>query len=434
MGLKSNWVTGDLVTPTDLNSIDAAVNLLVDRPLPRNSTVMGLGASIVTWGTLDSCYLPYVPDNFISHMCIESMQRMKFGGILGHGGYTQAQIISTYLPTLLAITPAPGACIYIDGPYNDIATGVSFAQTKANLNTVISALISNGIVPILGTTPSLYYGPVHQADYAQWNRYIRRFAANNGYALIDMQTVISAIDATDIASLAADAVHPSSYGHKLIASKALSDGISDIFPPCGNVLTSRWIGDMKNILNDGTSVNIGLFNADANADGVADGWSVNAGVAANCAVVAPTVSDNLLGNWQQISNVIGVTNTWLVKLPDVSLFSAGDILAVSARVQTSGVHTTGAGWSLAFTQYFSGGYNYPAPGVGAANPAGYLQSGCIDWLTDVEDGLLYCEVPVVAGASLTYAGFSLAGAVNPGTALLRVGEFTIVNLTTGALL
>lgn len=398
---------------------------------PRNNIIVGCGASITTWLTLDSSYMPACFDNFIGHLCLESFQRMRFGGVIGHGGYTQAQIISLYLPTILAMSPAPGACVYFDGPFNDIATNVTLAQTKINLQTVITALTTAGIVPILATVPGHYFTAKH-VEMAQWNRYIRRYAAVNGLPLIDLQTAMLDINAAEITAISADTVHPNTQGHKLIAQQALADGLADLFAPNGGTLTSRWIGDLANMLNDGTN-NIGLFNFDTNADGVADGWTLNTGLATKCSRVIPAGPDRLLGYWQQISVVTGDTQVWPIKSLTTG-FSAGDVLAISARVQTSNIFASGAAWSVGLVQYFAGGYTYPAPGSGSAVPAGYVQSGCVGWLSDVDDGLLYVEVPVLAGATSTFAQIQLAPGAGAGTGVLRIGEFTIVNLTTGAYL
>lgn len=614
---------------------------------PANNTVIGLGASIVTWLTINTSYLPGCFDNLLGHLCVESMQRMKYGGCLGHDGYTQAQIISSYLPTVLAMNPAPGACIYFDAPFNDIGTGVSLPQVKANLNTVVTALTTGGIVPILATVPSHYFGAKY-VEMAQWNRYIRRFAAMHGYPLIDLQQVMQGIDDNELAALTADTVHPNPKGHKAIAKQAVADGLLQIFPPQGRGLTSRWIGDLANMLNDGTN-NIGLFNADTNADGVADGWTLNSGLAAKCSVVVPadlvhdfttktdgavgatadsgqtwtqvrsragaapaiaagrfvdpdvatgasasylsaelagtithmqadfdlsaagstsgetvalvafatpvpntagvltspvpdspchlviastyleclvyvggtptslgafvlgtpittqlahvevtidkenakvyvlgpdgktytfshpaigsitapyatcetfltapntdhrpqiakfradatplrnsanTPAANLIGKWQQISLAQGDATVWLLKILSTG-YSAGDVLAISARVQTTGIDVSGAAWTIGLNQYFAGGYTYPAPGSGTGPNPGSVQSGCVGWLSDVVDGLVYAEVPVLAGSPSVFAQIQVGGATAAGQSVVRVGEFTIVNLTTGAIL
>lgn len=414
--------------PTGLDTISELAARVTRLMQPANNIVIGLGASIITWLTINTSYLPGCFDNLLGHLCVESMQRMRYGGCLGHDGYTQAQIIASYLPTVLAMNPVPGSCIYFDAPFNDIGTGVTLAQTKTNLSTVTTALVNAGVVPILATVPSHYF-TAKRVEMAQWNRYIRRFAARKGFPLIDFQQVMQGIDGNELTALTSDGVHPNPKGHKAIAKQAVADGLLQIYPPQGRGLTSRWIGDLANMLNDGTN-NIGLFNTDTNTDGVADGWTLNSGLAAKCSLVAPQTADNLLGKWQQISLAQGDATVWLLKILSTG-FSVGDVLAISARVQTTGIDVSGAAWTVGLNQYFAGGYTYPAPGSGTGPNPGSVQSGCVGWLSDVVDGLIYAEVPVLAGSPSVFAQIQFGGATAAGTSVLRVGEFSIVNLTTG---
>lgn len=424
---------GGGIPETDLT---AAVQTKLARTYPkrpRNNVVVGLGSSVTTWATYDTSYMPGCYDNFIGHMCLESMQRMRFGGVVGHGGYTQAQIISDYLPTILALNPAPGACVYFDTPFNDMAVGgLTLTQAQANFATVIDALQDRGIWPIVGTVPAHSYGDGFQTIMSQWNRWIRRYAATHGLGLIDLVTVMADIFGDGSVALNSDELHPNSKGHHQIALQALADGIADAFAPAGTVLTSKWIGDLNNLLNDGTN-NIGLFNTDTNADGVADGWTVNGGSAANCSIVAPAYGDRIVGNWQRLSWTNGQAALWLTKALATG-YSAGDVLAVSARIRTTGVELASASWTVVFHQYFSGGYTYPAPGSGSGGAAGYVPGGCVQWSTDVDDGLMYTEVPVLPSATQRFASIQLSGVGASGVANLDVAEFTIVNLTTGQLL
>ncbi len=403
-----------------------AIQATIRRPL--NNVVVALGVSITNWLMLDSCYLPVCNDNFTGHLCLESFQRMRFGGVMGHNATPQAVIISTYLPTILAMNPSPGACIYIDAPLIDIVNGVGLAQTKVNLQTVITALLAKNIWPILGTIGPAYAG-ANQAQIQQWNYYIRRLAATNGYGIIDLDVVLADVNAAFIPALNFDGVHPNTYGHQLIAQQALADGLADMFPENGTVQTSRWVGDLTNLLNNG-AINIGLFTT--NVSGLGTGWTLQQGSASTCTIVAPTAQDQLSGNWQQIACAAGVGETWF-SLTLSTGWSPGDILAISARIQTSNIWGSQGNWSVAMVQYFSGGYNYPPPGTGSASPAGYVWAGCNGWLSDVSDGLMYVEVPMLAGTTTVFAMAQCTGGTS-GTAILRLGEFTIVNLTTGSIL
>jgi hypothetical protein len=380
--------------------------------------------------------MPGCYDNYLGHLCLMSFQRMEYGGVIGHGGYTQQQIIDNYLQTIEAMNPKPGWCVYTDTPFNDLnsaAGNLTFAQTKTNFLTIMKRLDAAGIKPILGSVPSQNYGTQYAA-MAQWNRWVRRYASRNGHPFIDMNAAVYDINGAIWSGYSQDAVHFKANGHRLVAQRAIKDGLLQNFPTVGSVRTSRMLGDTENLLGD-----IGLFNADTNADGVADGWTVQQGSAAKCSVITPTPNsgepgnqDDLAGKWQQLSGVSGDTGLWLLKLLTTG-FSVGDVLQISARVQTENIEATGSFWTVGFGQLFSGGYTYPSPGVGTA-PSGEVPGGCNAWASDVEDGLVKVEVPILAGANSRYAQMKLSVVAAGATAKLRVGEFTVINLTTGAYL
>jgi hypothetical protein len=410
-----------------VTSVQAALaRTSLRRPLRNTCIALGVSMSAAD----DVPGLPYrINDNFLNQICLETFQRVQFAGVYAHPSWTQAQVISTILPVVLALNPAPGACFYWDAPINDIGASVSFAQTKANLKTVVAALLGNSIVPILGTL-----GPVYLTDDSklaavqQWNTWIRRYAAQNGFPLMDAATALTGADGHFLSAglQLGDNEHPSPAGHRAIAHQAIADGIAEVFPPNGTVRTSRWTGDLSNLFNNGT-LNLGLFTT--NSGGIGTGLSSNGTTTTTCSIVAPAPSDELIGNWQQLSLTTGSTG-------DISLYtfltgySVGDVLALSGRVQTSGITATGSNWIAGLGIDVPGGYAYPPPGSGSATN---LLAGC-SFYADVDDGLFYTEVTVPPGTADIYLQLFLNATTNPGTCALRVGELTVVNLTTGGLL
>jgi hypothetical protein len=80
--------------------------------------------------------------------------------------------------------------------------------------------------------------------------------------------------------------------------------------------------------------------------------------------------------------------------------------------------------------------NISTPG-GFITPSGTsvtsVYHGLYGWSVDV-DGLVYVEAPIPVGATNVSYDMRLQDVTNAGTANLRIGELTIVNLTTGGLL
>jgi hypothetical protein len=136
----------------------------------------------------------------------------------------------------------------------------------------------------------------------------------------------------------------------------------------------------------------------------------------------------LYGNWQKLSRTTGATGLAYLYWQFASGWSVGDVLALSFRVQATGLDTTGS--------YASGWLNFGVPG-GYTLPSGSSVTsvfhGLAAWNADV-DGLIYVEAQVPVGATSMTWYQELQDVLNPGTANLLVGELTLVNLTTGGLL
>ena len=393
------------------------------------NTCIAMGASMSAWGGPNDFPFPGIDDSFLGHICLETFQRVKFAGVYAIAGYTQAQVRSMILPIVLTLNPAPGACFYVDPPVNDIGYGVSFATMKTTLKSVVASLLGNGIVPILGTIP-----PQYSTDDSalravqQWNTWIRRYAAQNRFPLLDMWTAVAGADGYFLSGYdSGDHVHPNSAGHRAIAQQAIADGIADIFPENGSVFTSRWTGDLSNLFNNGT-LNLGMFTT--NSGGTGTGLTSVGSSTTTCSIDAPTASDKLLGNWQQLSRTTG--NTGFIELvATLSGWSVGDVLAVSGRVQTSGITTTGTTWAVGVDIAIPGGYTFPSP---SGDTVTNVLVGCRSFISDIDDGLFYTEVMIPTGTTAASVSMYLSTPTNAGTCTLRVGELTIVNLTTGSLL
>jgi lysophospholipase L1-like esterase len=378
----------------------------------------------------DVGYVPFMGDAYFHHLSIESFQRIRYGGYYAHDGYTLGQTRTNKLPTVLALSPRPGACIVMAGA-NDCSTGVAFATMVSDLKSIVAQLLAASIVPILvAVPPDEYSASVTGADAAvrKWNTWIRRYAALNGLPLIDAYSPVTGVNGQWLSGYAlSDLVNPSPIGHAAIARQALSDGLADIFAPSGSVLTSKASTDLTNIFGSG-SLNYGVFTT--NTAGVGTGLTQSG--TGTPSIVTPSASDQLAGNWPQLARTAGQTGTTQLgrTISFGSGWSVGDTLAFSARIQTSGIQ---AGNNYLYTdlaQSIPGGYTTP---VGSQTT---MFVGVFNWQTDITDGLMYVEFQVLPGTGGLGLGLGIGnpGGTIVGNPLARWGEVTLVNLTTNGLL
>lgn len=419
----------------DVNAADAAIAALIAAGAgilrrPLRNTIAAVGDSITWWGNILG-YGPSMGHNYLQQLQVLTYQRINFDGAdFAISGSNLNSALTVQLPQVLALNPPPGACV-IGSATNDLdqvsSPNPNFAAMKTTLKTIVATLINAGIVPILWCVPPNNFGgspATYQANIHQWNTWIRRYASLNGFAVIDAHTACAAIDGTYTSGLGqSDLIHPSGAGQRAIAQQAISDGVADIFPHSSLVNTARQINDLSNLFNNGT-INWGLFTTDSNSDGVADGLT-GAGPAA-FSLVSPLPSDNLHGNWQQMSASTGQVSSLQASI--TTGWSVGDIIAFSCRVQAHGIESSAATYDIVLLTDTPGGYIIPG---GSSVTA--LYNGMENWMADIEDGELYIEFPVAPQMTDMKILIWLPS-IPSGTATIRVGELTIRNLTTGGLL
>jgi hypothetical protein len=401
-------------------------------PMARN-TIAAIGDSITANGEVVG-YQPAIGHSHLQQLQLMTHQRIRFGGAnFAVSGSTIGQALINQLPNVLAMNPLPGACA-VASATNDLwvvaAPNPNFNNMVSTLKTIVATLVNAGIVPILWTVPpntntTSGIAPAnYQANIHQWNSWVRRFAAINAYPLIDAHAALAAIDGTYTSGYgASDLIHPNGPGERVIAQQALADGLADIFPPNSLVHTARQTNDLSNLFNDGTT-NLGLFTTDSNSDGVADGLTASG--TATYSLVTPVASDKLYGKWQQMAVTAG--NTAVLQSTISTGWATGNQLAFSARIQTQGIEASTANFFVAIVAGTPGGYTPPG-----GTSTTVLYNGMENWQADVEDGELYVEFPIISQIT-SIRLYMWVSSVPSGTAILRVGEATIRNLTAGGTL
>jgi hypothetical protein len=391
------------------------------------NTIAAVGDSITALGSYGE-YQPWLGASCYYQLPIMTHQRIRYGaGMFAVSGSLIQAAHDTQLPNVLAMNPLPGACILCVNT-GSIANdpSYSFTTSVSLVKSMVNSLLAAGVVPILWTvtpiTSGTAYTPTQIAASAQqWNAFIRRFAAAQGLPLIDAFTAMAQVDGTPIAGTMRDTIHPNAVGHRLIAQQALADGLADIFPPNSLVNTSRSTADLSNLFNNGT-INYGLFTTDTNSDGIADGLS-KVGSTGTFALVAPAPSDELMGSWQQMTASSGASCGLSAVLTG---WSTGDTIAFSCRYQTQNVEASGGFYFITLFSDTPGGFVTPDGTMTAT----YLYQGVYQGSRDMDDGELYVEYQIPTAVTDLSLKLSISGVVT-GSAILRIGEVTIRNLTTG---
>ncbi len=364
-------------------------------------------------------YRPRLVDNWFNHLCIETEQRIKNGGIYATPGATLAgTIANTHLPQVLALNPRPGFC-FIFGGTNDVTSwsgSGSFAQSKTTLKEMIAALTAVNIKPILVTLPprSALYNP----GTIQWNTWLRRYAALSGLPLLDTNRALTSSAGVfrSFHSLG-DSVHPSTIGHKAISAQAIDDRLWEHFQP--QVMRgSPGSGDLSNLFGSGTAA-YGMFLVDTNSDGVADGLTSSGTATFDLDPV--DAWDETKGQWQQIIRTTGQAGNATLTSAPLTGWTVGDTLAFSCRVDTVGFNGTAEG----------------APYYVALRCDGAAENteiaGINGWTTNT-DGLQYVEFAIPPGTTELTFFMEVQAVVGTADPILRVAEVTIHNLTTGGAL
>lgn len=405
-------------------------------PMARN-TFAAIGDSMAAKNSLGNTGLgrpnelqPALNATSFQMLQILSHQRLRYcGGLYAISGSLVAEQISFQLPLVLAMNPLPGACLLACGAAEMVTNAsYSFAACQAELESMVAQLLAVGVYPILWTIPPAYSSQpvapsVYRPNIRQWNAWIRLYADRNGFAVVDAYTALADVNGVYLAGMSDDGLHPNAEGHKQIVIRTLADGVAEIFPKNTLVHTIRSTDDLNNLLNDGT-INQGLFTSDSNSDGIADGLT-QSGTSVNI-LVAPVPTDQLLGNWQQMTVAAGNTASLSKSFTG---WSVGDKLAVAARIQTSNMVASAATFSLGVQASIPGGLTLSDTTSVTSTP-----NGINSWLAaDLTDGEVYVEFTISAGTTQLSFQASISS-VTSGTATLRFGEATVRNLTTGDLL
>lgn len=353
-GMHIDSITATSPPPDDDQTIPVSFN-------PTRNPVVAIGDSITdNWSAFD--YQPWMGSNYLPLLTVQTMQRMKYGGIYATGGIQSTKMRDIHIPQVLALNPPPGACILFCGT-NDTGTPQPYwnlSYTKEVVKDMVRSLMNAGITPIMVAIPPHDDFPSYTPNSEAWNAFIKQYAIDHNLPLIDVDAAVTDPDNTWKAGYSTDGLHPNPIGYEAMVNQAIAQGIPNLFPINDpTLLTARTTGDLTNIINDGT-LNLGMFTTDTNADGVSDGF---------------TTSGQVLQR--------DITSGW----------APGDQAVLSARVKTLNITSTGVQWTLIARCTVPGGFTYPQGSTTTT-----VDNGIVQWAFDA-NGLMYVEFKIPSGTT-----------------------------------
>lgn len=208
--------------------------------------------------------------SWLTHACALSGGRLLLVHNAGVGSDNTTGMVSRFATDVAAFRPS---IVFIMGGHNDSSSGPT-ATTRTNIDTLVGKVRAIGAMPVLCT---LY--PENNATYQKnirtHNAWLRMYAAANALLCLDLYAAVVDVTSTTgnwTASYTSDGTHANVAGAAVAGQRAVDD-LAGILR--GN--TTKW-GPWA--ANDRTT-DLNLFSNplaqdDANADGIADGWTVSA--------------------------------------------------------------------------------------------------------------------------------------------------------------
>lgn len=193
-------------------------NRITHRLSPGPGVIGQIGASISSNGSLS--YYDRALSGTISYGALAVMAfalpktggRFTAGGVAATNGYTTTQMIATHLPTVLASDW--DYCI-VGEVTNDLGNGFAIETTRANILTIIEALLAANKIPILTTVPpsDANASGAGLTWITQYNEWVKRTARILRVPIADYHHVLtqSALN-TYRSGFSSDGVHPTANG------------------------------------------------------------------------------------------------------------------------------------------------------------------------------------------------------------------------------
>jgi lysophospholipase L1-like esterase len=321
--------------------------------------------------------------------------RIVYGGNLGVGGNTSAQILAR-VPSAIALKPD---WVILETGTNDALQGIAYATFKANVIATVTLLKAAGIKVALTTiVPST--DAVAKQYIPRFNAFLTYYAYANDLPLIDWYNKLANPAGTGgaLPAYSVDGTHVNAAGGRVIG-QAIVDSLANLIGNWKPYLAITQTNS-NNIFSNG-------LNVDTNSDGLADTW-VKAGTG-----VATIVTDTaIVGNWQKLAVTDGTVSK--LSLLTTTGFIVGDRMAFSCRMKSDTVSPSKVNLYIEFAGPFTSYY--------------FLR----DFDVVLESHISYMEFDVPAGT--TGMRINIASSAGGTNASIQIAQQTLINLTQLAVL
>lgn len=291
------------------------------------------------------------------------------GSNRGIGGNDTAQQLARFTDEVVNSPGGRPARVILASSLRNIGSGnvggqvtdQRIADSASDLLAMTNLARGAGIqaVWITAYTASLYTGD-DQATLDKHNTWRRDYARRYGIPIIDVhRATVDPATGVMQSAYTTDGTHLTFAGAKAVAQEAATV-LNAVLPPSPLLLAERHTASSNaaNLLPNP------CFQADANSDGVPDGWRQTAG----SGTAALATDSAVVGKWLTLTqNGSGSSNGVQIQLTNpvasgASTFSPGDRLRFSGLMETSGgfdAGDIGARIYVAFTRSAGGGINVP---------------------------------------------------------------------------
>lgn len=297
------------------------------------------------------------------------------------------------------VTPYVPRMVHILLGTNDVIQGVSFASYKANIREIVNACRRIQAVPVLGAIPP-NNGAGRSSVISQWNAWLRALAAYEGLPFIDyFELLLNDTNGQIAASYdSGDGTHPSTSGY-VAMGQLCATALQAVLPP--------WQPHLLKFATDTSArwSNNPLLTADANADGVPDGWTAYGGTSGFAHTL---VTDSAVhGKMMKVTQTANASLRGLQRGLS-GTFTPGDVISMA------GIITSNGGVSADVRLTFTGPASTSRP---------------VSFTAAITRGFFYQELTVPASTT----GIVVDVLVGAGTGEVSVGQLTPMNLTADGL-
>lgn len=374
---------------------------------PVGNGYIGFGDSISTSGPNGAGGAGYGAA-WTEMICALSGQRFRHLGNAGVSGNTSAQILAR-VGDVIAMKPQ---IVTVLAGTNDLTGSVTFATWSANIKAIATQLRDKSVRVILCTIPPRG-NTTYLANQLVWNRWLRAYAQQNNYDLLDFFGLLvdPATGMFAAGNDCGDGVHPSQAAHIKMANYAIAQ-----------LQTSAYTPIQADVATDGTNL---IANPLLTAGSpTPTSWIVGGSSSADWTNALVTDADFAGKAWQvAFTSAAAATNFRTFTSFQFTGWSVGDVLEVTfkEKVTVSAGITPNPTAGLRFRVDFTGGN--PASTVFIGADATVHGVATHTFRFTVPSGTTAMQLNVIVGSIPVGASF---------TAL--VGQFRVDNLTTGNLL